>query len=166
MRPLPSNPTTIAADPTLVTGSGSTPDDGRAPLDPDLGCEATHDGGDGACLPPGECAGGFVAVGDDCLPEIAEATVDIFVANDCTMRVVPPSFDVPPGRRVSFTYRNRSADYPVDVWLSYGGGFLDLPPGEVWDDQFEHCGGGRRPYQAGADISTACSEHRFVINCR
>lgn len=129
------------------------------------GCDATHDGGDGTCVPPGACVDGYVLEGDACAPIDLEAEIEIFVANDCSMQVRPPSFDVPRGRTVSFTYLNRSRDYPVDVWLSYGGGFLDLPVGQSWDDRFIHCTGPRRPRQAAADISTACSMHRFVINC-
>lgn len=66
---------------------------------------------------------------------------------------------------MSFVYRNRSRDYAVDVWLSYGGGFTDLETGAEWDDRFIHCTGPRRPRQESADISTACSRHAFVIFC-
>ncbi|MEZ4470450.1 MAG: hypothetical protein R3F60_06535 [bacterium] len=130
------------------------------------GCDATHDGGDGTCLPPGQCSADFVLDGADCVARQQSAVVDIFVDNFCNMRVEPPRFAVAPGRTVSFTYRNRSVDYPVDVWLSYGGGFLDLETGTQWADRFVHCTGARRPYQAAADISTACSEHRFIIDCQ
>jgi hypothetical protein len=98
-------------------------------------------------------------------PPIFESGIDIFVDNFCNMQVRPVSIDVPRGQRVSLTWNNRSVDYPVDVWLSYGGGFLDLEPGTSWHDRFECCAGGNRPYDAGADISTACSEFRFLIHC-
>ena len=98
-------------------------------------------------------------------PPLVESGIDIFVDNFCNMQVRPMSIDVPRGQRVSLTWNNRSVDYPVDVWLSYGGGFLDLEPGTSWHDRFEFCGGGNRPYDAGADISTACSEFRFLIHC-
>ena len=137
-------------------------DDGRLMA----GCDATHDGGDGTCLPLGQCVDGHVLEGDACVPRQQSAVVDIFVDNFCNMRVEPPRFVVPPGRTVSFTYRNRSVDYAVDVWLSYGGGFLDLETGTQWADRFVHCTGARRPYQAAADISTACSDHRFIIECQ
>lgn len=98
-------------------------------------------------------------------PPLVESGIDIFVDNFCNMQVRPMSIDVPRGQRVSLTWNNRSVDYPVDVWLSYGGGFLDLEPGTSWHDRFEFCGGGNRPYDAGADISTACSDFRFLIHC-
>lgn len=90
--------------------------------------------------------------------------VDIYVDNFCRMDVVPKKFDVPAGVSLKLTYRNRSRDYPVDVWLSYGGGFLDLRPGMTWADRFEFCRF-PRPYSAYADISTACSRYRLMINC-
>ena len=90
--------------------------------------------------------------------------VDIYVDNFCRMDVIPKKFDVPGGMSLKLTYHNRSRDYPVDVWLSYGGGFLDLRPGMTWADRFEFCRG-VRPYSAYADISTACSRYRLMINC-
>ncbi len=130
-------------------------------------CLALRDGGDGVCVPAGQCSPGFVPGADArCEPAMQAGVVDIFVANDCTMRVVPAQVDVPPGRTIAIRYRNRSVDYPVTVWLSYGGGFVDLPPLDDWADQFVHCVGPRRPRQAWADISTACSEHRLMINCQ
>lgn len=92
------------------------------------------------------------------------ADVDIYVDNFCRMDVVPKSITVPRGQTVKLTYRNRSRDYPVDVWLSYGGGFLDLRTGASWADRFEHCAF-PRPYNAYADISTACSRYRLMIYC-
>lgn len=158
-----------AADCRVITGRcgdgerqpNETCDDGVL----QAACDTWHDGGDGTCVAPGVCAGGFVLDGPDCVPSQVEPTIDIFVDNFCNMMVVPPTYDVAVGQTARFTYRNRSVDYPVDVWLSYGGGFLDLPTGDSWEDRFEHCTGPRRPRQAAADISTACSEHRFVINC-
>jgi cysteine-rich repeat protein len=130
-------------------------------------CARLHDGGDGACVEPGACSAGYALAGDGrCDPVMQDGVVDIFVANDCTMRVVPDHIDVPPGRTISLLYRNRSVDYPVDVWLSYGGGFLDLEPGTQWQDRFVHCANLNRPYQAFADVSTACSMFRLMINCQ
>ena len=80
------------------------------------------------------------------------------------MDVLPKKFDVPAGTFLKLTYFNRSRDYPVDVWLSYGGGFLDLKTGTSWADRFEFCRY-PRPYSAYADISTACSKYRLLINC-
>ena len=90
--------------------------------------------------------------------------VEIFVDNFCKMDVLPKKFDVPAGPFLKLTYFNRSRDYPVDVWLSYGGGFLDLKTGTSWADRFEFCRY-PRPYSAYADISTACSKYRLLINC-
>jgi hypothetical protein len=90
--------------------------------------------------------------------------VEIFVDNFCKMDVLPKKFDVPAGTFLKLTYFNRSRDYPVDVWLSYGGGFLDLKTGTSWADRFEFCRY-PRPYSAYADISTACSKYRLMINC-
>lgn len=93
--------------------------------------------------------------------------VNIYVDNRCNMDVQPKVLDVPPGvPSITVTYYNRSRDYPVDVWLSYGGGFLDLKIGTSWADRFEHCRLGRRPYSAYADITTACSRYRLMINCK
>jgi hypothetical protein len=92
------------------------------------------------------------------------ADVDIYVDNFCRMDVVPKSITVPRGQTVKLTYRNRSRDYAVDVWLSYGGGYLDLKTGTSWADRFEHCAF-PRPYNAYADISTACSRYRLMIYC-
>lgn len=100
-------------------------------------------------------------------PDMAFASgqdVDIYVDNFCRMDVVPKKFDVPAGTSLKLTYHNRSRDYPVDVWLSYGGGFRDLMPGMTWADRFEFCRY-PRPYMAYADISTACSRYRLMINC-
>lgn len=90
--------------------------------------------------------------------------VQIYVDNFCNMNVVPKVFNVPRGASLKLTYYNRSVDYPVDVWLSYGGGFLDLATGANWPDRFEHCRN-PRPYSSYADISTACSNFRLMINC-
>lgn len=100
-------------------------------------------------------------------PDMAFASsqgVDIYVDNFCRMDVIPKKFDVPAGTSLKLTYYNRSRDYPVDVWLSYGGGFLDLRQGMNWADRFEFCRY-PRPYMAYADISTACSRYRLMINC-
>lgn len=90
--------------------------------------------------------------------------VQIYVDNFCKMDVVPKVFNVPRGTSLKLTYYNRSRDYPVDVWLSYGGGFRDLATGTSWPDRFEHCRN-PRPYSSYADISTACSSYRLIINC-
>lgn len=91
-------------------------------------------------------------------------TVDIFVDNTCKMDVLPKKFDVPAGSSLKLTYVNRSRDYKVDIWASYGGGFTDLLPGASWVERFEYCRY-PRPYSAYLDISTACSRYRLMVNC-
>lgn len=90
--------------------------------------------------------------------------VDIYVDNFCNMDVVPKVFNVPRGATLKVTWYNRSRDYPVTVWLSYGGGYTDLMTGKSWAEPIEHC---RlpRPYNEYADISTACSSYRLMMNC-
>lgn len=164
--PPPPPPDAAPPPPPAVCGNGRVEpgelcDDGvlRA------GCDASHDGGDGACVPVGTCSPGHELAGAGCIPFDGTRDIDIFVDNFCNMEVRPADIHVPPGQFVVLSWHNRSVDYPVDVWLSYGGGFLDLEPGTSWDDRFEFCHGGQRPYQAGADVSTACSDFRFVIHC-
>lgn len=97
----------------------------------------------------------------------ARATVDIYVDNRCKMDVLPKVIDVPSAvTSLTITYYNRSRDYAVDVWMSYGGGYKDLMTGASWAERFEHCRLGRRPYSEYADISTACSSYRLMINCK
>lgn len=101
------------------------------------------------------------------IPDLAfptEQGVDIYVDNTCKMDVVPKVFNVPRGVTLKLTYYNRSRYYPVEVWMSYGGGYTDLMPGMNWPERFEHCRF-PRPYSAYADISTACSSYRLMINC-
>ena len=90
--------------------------------------------------------------------------VAIYVSNTCVMDVVPKSIDVPRGATLKLTFNNRSRDYEVTVWMSYGGGYTDLATGGSWPDPIEHC---RlpRPYNEYADISTACSSYRMLIHC-
>lgn len=90
--------------------------------------------------------------------------VAIYVSNTCVMDVVPKSIDVPRGATLKLTFNNRSRDYEVTVWMSYGGGYTDLATGGTWPDPIEHC---RlpRPYNEYADISTACSSYRMLIHC-
>lgn len=162
-RPLPDGPPPTVCG-NAVVEIGETCDDG-SPAVIALGCALAHDGGDGVCVGLGQCRPDFALLANGtCGPADFGTDVDIFVDNFCNMRVVPPELHVAPGRFVSITWHNRSVDYPVDVWLSYGGGFLDLEPGTVWADRFDFCHGDR-PYRAGADISTACSEWPFVIYC-
>jgi hypothetical protein len=69
------------------------------------------------------------------------------------------------GETLYIDWHNHSRDYPVDVWMSYGGGYTDLAVGATWDEPIGHC---RTPFVGDeyADISTACSSFRFLIHCR
>lgn len=98
------------------------------------------------------------------VPPTATYCVDIFVSNTCEMTVTPSEIDVPADQTAYFCWRNTSRDYPVDVWLSYGGGYTDLAPGATWNEPPGHCLG-PTPHDEYADITTACSSHRFLIHC-
>lgn len=91
--------------------------------------------------------------------------IHIQVSNTCAMTVTPTSITVPPNQTAYFDWHNHSTSYPVDVWMSYGGGFLDLPIGATWDEPIGHCS---TPlvHDEYADISTACSSFRFIIHCQ
>lgn len=156
----------IDSGPVVVCGDGilqgnETCDDGQT-----TDCIGTHDGGDGRCLPAGECAPDYLldAMGQ-CVPTQLDATVIIDVDNFCNMTVTPAEITVPQGQRILVDWFNRSRDYPVDVWMSYGGGFIDLPTLQTWDEPISHCGG-PSPRTEYADISTACSSVRFLFHCQ
>lgn len=127
-----------------------------APLDAPL--DAPRD----APLAPPDVPGDVPA--DAGVPETATYCVDIFVSNTCEMSVSPTEIDVPADQTAYFCWRNTSRDYPVDVWLSYGGGYTDLAPGATWNEPPGHCLG-PLAHDEYADISTACSSHRFLIHC-
>jgi len=158
-----------AADCAAVTGacgdgvvqSNESCDDGVVMSD----CDTLTNGGDGHCVPAGTCSPGYVYVaGKGCLVELLTDHVHIDVNNFCNMSVSPMEFTVPAGQRLKLSYHNHSVNYPVDVWKSYGGGFLDLQPGMIWNEQYEHCFG-PNPEEPYADISTACSQFRLHIHC-
>ncbi len=96
--------------------------------------------------------------------------VHIYIDNFCQVTVDPTSYDVPAGSTLQLDYHNHSVDYEADVWLSYGGGYLDLALGDTWNDAFTHCSG-PNPSTAYADISIAggpspgCPGFRLLINC-
>ncbi|MCC6876119.1 MAG: hypothetical protein IT378_17555 [Sandaracinaceae bacterium] len=97
-------------------------------------------------------------------PPRADHHVHIEVDNFCRMTVTPMEITVPPDQTAYFDWHNHSADYPVDVWMSYGGGFLELLPGRTWDEPIGHCST-PLAHDEHADISTACSSFRFLIHC-
>lgn len=98
------------------------------------------------------------------VPPRADHHVHIDVDNFCNMAVSPTEITIPAGQTAYFDWHNHSADYPVDVWMSYGGGYLELETGATWDEPVSHCAT-PSAHTEYADISTACSEHRFLIHC-
>ncbi len=96
--------------------------------------------------------------------------VHIEIDNFCQVSVDPPAIDVPADETVKLSYHNHSVDYEADVWLSYGGGYLELELGNTWDDPFEWCTG-PNPSVGYADISIAgggnnsCPKYQLKINC-
>ena len=127
-------------------------------------CSTTHDGGDGTCVPAGTCSPGYVLSDTTCVQELVVAHVHVMVSNTCDMQVDPLEFSVEPGQKLKVEYHNHSVDYPIDIWMQYNGGFLDLEPGGTWKEQYEHCFG-PNPSEGWADISTACSEYHLPIHC-
>lgn len=167
-----------AADCSSVTGAcgDGTLQDNESCDDGEItsGCDTRHDGGDGTCVPPGECADGYTMIDGKCVEKQSEKHVHIDISNTCKLSVTPSSVEVPRGQTISFTYHNHSRDYAADVWLSYGGGYLDLKQGNTWDDQFVHCNNANRPYTAAAEISinglnlrdSSCPGHEMTIRCK
>lgn len=97
--------------------------------------------------------------------------VHIGIDNFCRVTVTPMSVTVPVMSRAMFAFHNHSVDYHADVWMSYGGGFLDLGLGATWNDPIGHC---NTPtvHDEYADINiaggptSACPGVRFMIHCR
>lgn len=146
--------------PRADAGSSSADDAGvedDAGSEPDASADdAGTDGGASAAADAGAPDAGTPATATHC--------IDIDVSNTCDMTVTPREITIPAGQTAYFCWRNRSSDYPVDVWLSYGGGYTDLAPGATWNEPPGHCLG-PTAHTEYADISTACSEFRFLIRC-
>lgn len=157
-----------AGDCSAVTGScgdgvqqgNESCDDGQITMN----CDTYGNGGDGKCVPAGTCSPGYFLSGNQCIAEVLSEHVHIMVDNFCNMSVMPLEYTVPAGQKLKLSYHNHSVDYPVDVWLQYGGGFLDLQQGMIWNDNYEHCFG---PVASEnyADITTACSSFKLKIHC-
>lgn len=124
---------------------------------------AGFDAGGSMDAGPGRDAG-YDAGFDSGVPARSDHHIHIDVSNTCAMTVSPTSITIPAGQTAYFDWHNHSRDYPVTVWMSYGGGFTDLPQGATWDEPIGHCIGPRAHVEY-ADISTACSSFRFNINC-
>ena len=120
---------------------------------------------DALVVPDAFVAPDAYVVPDAGTPSRADLHVHIEVDNTCRMTVTPREISVPPDQTLYLDWHNHSRDYPVDVWMSYGGGYTDLMPGATWDEPIGHCG---TPFVGDeyADISTACSSFRFLIHCR
>lgn len=89
---------------------------------------------------PQPCPSNETCVGTSCVAEgPIDADVQIYIDNFCNVSVVPDHFDVATGDTLQLTYHNNSVDYEADLWASYGGGYLQLPQGGTWADQFEWC---------------------------
>lgn len=144
-----------------VLQSNETCDDGTILM----GCNTLQNGGNGKCVAPGTCSPGYVNVpGKGCVAELVTDHVHINVSNTCAMSVMPLEYTVPAGQKLKLSYHNHSQDYPVTVWMMYGGGYTDLAPGGTWNETYEHCFG-PVPSEGYADISTACSMYRLKIHC-
>ena len=154
-------------------GSTSKAGDASAGTDASAGAGAagaTAAGGSAGAAGVSDASGGVAGGGGAAAGGAPDASttldqhVHIFVSNTCVMSVDPKEITVPAGSTVRIDWHNHSADYPVTVWMSYGGGYTDLPTGSTWDEPIEHCAN-INPYTAYADISTACSRFRFFIRC-
>ncbi len=143
----------------MVQGNESC-DDGQITMN----CDTYQNGGDGKCVPAGTCSPGYFLSGNQCIPLVLAEHVHIDVDNFCNMSVMPLEYTVPAGQKLKLSYHNHSMDYAVDVWLQYGGGFLDLQQGMTWNDNYEHCFG-PAPSENYADITTACSNYKLKIHC-
>ena len=109
------------------------------------------------------------AAGADAGPLLSH--VDIYISNTCATSVVPGSITVPSGTDLYVTFHNNSVDYNADAWCSWGGGYLDLATGGLWDDPIPFCSAGPGPYDAGAEISiaggggSACPSAYLTVHC-
>lgn len=128
------------------------------------GAVRTDAGTDAPAVDAGTDAPIVDAGADAGVPATMTYCVDVFVSNTCAMSVSPTEITIPRDQTAYFCWHNRSADYPIDVWLSYGGGYTDLAPGATWNEPPGHCLG-PLAHDEYADISTACSSHRFLIHC-
>ncbi|NUQ76216.1 MAG: hypothetical protein HUU21_21970, partial [Polyangiaceae bacterium] len=157
-----------AADCGSVTGecgdgtlqANETCDDGIIKTD----CNTFHDGGDGQCVAPGSCSPNYVLIMGQCKPALITDHVHIMPDNFCNITTNPIEYFVPAGQKLKIAWHNHSADIPVDVWMHYGGGFLDLQPGAIWNEQYEHCFG-PAPSENYAEITACNTTIVFPIHC-
>lgn len=101
---------------------------------------------------------------------VTDHHVDVHIDNFCNVTVVPPEITVPAGEVAQIDWHNNSVDYAADLWASYGGGFIELPTGAIWDETFTWCSGSY-PYTGEMDIGpygvpdSVCPHHYFLFHC-
>ncbi len=93
--------------------------------------------------------------------------VKIDVSNTCKMTIAPTEIVAGIKSSINICYHNISKDYKIDVWMSYGGGFLDLAKGGVWNEKFIWCAG-PKPSTGYATISAGggCAKQVLKIICK
>ena len=93
--------------------------------------------------------------------------VKIDVSNTCKMTITPIEIVAGIKSAINICYHNISKDYEIDVWMSYGGGFLDLAKGGVWNEKFTWCTG-PKPSAGYATISASggCAKQVLKITCQ
>jgi hypothetical protein len=158
-----------STDMTPVDASPEVAND--APLDVASDVRATTDASMSDATPdrpaPSDAGGGDAADATTLMNQ----HVHVLISNTCVVGASPQSFAVPRGQTLRLSWHNHSVDYDADVWLSYGGGYLGLKTGDVWDDRFEFCTG-PRPYMAYGDVGIAggggsvCPSFRVWIACQ
>jgi hypothetical protein len=97
--------------------------------------------------------------------------VHILIDNQCHTSTSPTEITWPLHQPLQIDWHNHSVDYSADVWMSYNGGFTDLPTGDTWHEKHQHC---LNPvaYDAWADVSiggggtASCPKFRVMIHCR
>ncbi len=135
----------------------------------DAGDDRADDAGDDAADDAVDSADDAPADADDG-GWVRARHVDIYIDNFCNTSVDPTEITVPPGETLQIAWHNNSVDYDADVWLSYGGGYLELATGGIWDDSFEFCSMAS-VYDAYGDVSIAggpigaCPGARLLIHC-
>lgn len=183
-------------DPPGADASGTGPDatapglGGGGPSGSGAGADATTD--PGSASDAGSDAGSGSGSGSDAASDAASVAdagsdsasvadsgsdagivsdhVHILIDNFCHTSTQPGDYVVPRNQRLNLTYHNHSVDYEADVWLSYGGGYLQLAKGAEWHDRFVFCST-PLPYTAYADVSIAgggipaCPAKRLLIHC-
>lgn len=154
-------------------GGGPGRDGGGTTPAPDASAQDGASGGADAGARDGSSSGSDAGDGGPVLGDGGAMTahVHIYIDNFCNVSISPQSITVPPGGVLYASYHNHSVDYEADVWMSYGGGYLALARGGVWNEPVGMCSG-PSAYTAYADISiaggptSACPKQRLLIYCQ